>query len=456
MIQKHRNMETVQQDFGGSDHEASSKMCLLVRLALLLAFTVSALASISSKGLNQDSGGYLRSGRSLSSLSGEAIANRPWWRRLKIQFVSAPEEVIIFSWFFTYPSCVAWGMAICRGETVPSRSRRDDSTGQQNVTDIALEYPQVDGWRSNIKVQHIELPNIMFVKAHKVGSTSMMNHIRLIAARNGGHPDEYMYEVPPDRFYGKLNEQPLTGGMHIWTNHAPLAVLLHRSEDAVIKDSFKFTMVRDPLDRCLSAFYYYDASIKDHGWSTYTNEQRMLMKMETKSCAKRGDKETMIGEVEVHKGSTVEEIMDFYDLVGITALFMETLAIIKMVLGLRYGDMLSFNGKTSHKRIPLSEEPQEVLDHFSDLIDKEDVKLYLRANQALDKVIKKLQPDFTEVHKTIQWHLVKARDKCEDVMSPVLTNGFGCYRDGSCRVECLNNYSTSKGLWVLPKKRYSL
>ncbi|CAM9844125.1 unnamed protein product, partial [Discosporangium mesarthrocarpum] len=104
-----------------------------------------------------------------------------------------------------------------------------------------------------------ELPNILFVKPHKTGSSSMATLIRLIAARNGGLPGEYMYPLNYTiNFFGREELQPLEKGtLHIWTDHEYLRRLLQVAVPQVVERSFKLTLVRDPIDRCLSAFYYY-------------------------------------------------------------------------------------------------------------------------------------------------------------------------------------------------------
>ncbi|CAN0278036.1 unnamed protein product, partial [Discosporangium mesarthrocarpum] len=102
------------------------------------------------------------------------------------------------------------------------------------------------------------LPNIMFIKPHKVGSSSMSIVLRLIAARNNGVRREYMYTLSkPDYFYALEELQPLEKGLHLWGDHQTLSTLLQYGKPEIIEDSFKITLVRDPLDRCLSSFYYY-------------------------------------------------------------------------------------------------------------------------------------------------------------------------------------------------------
>ncbi|CAN0193868.1 unnamed protein product, partial [Discosporangium mesarthrocarpum] len=98
---------------------------------------------------------------------------------------------------------------------------------------------------------------IIYIKSHKVGSSSMYNFLRMVAARYGGFENEYLLFNKDDAFYGSWNRQPVRLGFHLWSEHLPLREIVALSAPQVLEESFKLTLVREPVARCLSAFYYY-------------------------------------------------------------------------------------------------------------------------------------------------------------------------------------------------------
>ncbi|CAM9250366.1 unnamed protein product [Discosporangium mesarthrocarpum] len=306
----------------------------------------------------------------------------------------------------------------------------------------------------------LDLPNIIFVKSHKVGSSSMSNLLRLIAVRNNGIPREYLYNVHANYFFARHEMLPLEPGMHIWTDHKPLSTLVKNSSPLVIRKSFKMTLVRKPLDRMLSAFYYYDISknktnrvgYRDNG--DFTSETFHFNGSEIK---------TQMFEVGPTWNASVEETMEWYDFIGITGRYTETLTALKMILGLRLGDMLYFDQKVSGtgnrvERPPVEEEDPAVIAHMKSLIEPLDEDLYQAANRRLSAVIAQLQPQFISEHRCIVEHLGRARRICanEREVYPV-PDGFGCFSQGVCRLSCLNGYANKNLLWAVdPPARIDL
>ncbi|CAM9594942.1 unnamed protein product [Discosporangium mesarthrocarpum] len=127
------------------------------------------------------------------------------------------------------------------------------------------------------------LPNILFIKPHKVGSSSMSTFVRLVAARNGGIRREYMYTLhTTDYFYAKKELQPLEEGLHIWGDHESLSDLLGSGGlPEIIEESFKVTLVRDPLNRCFSSFYYYDIERQQVDIQTLPTEELTRLKVKS-------------------------------------------------------------------------------------------------------------------------------------------------------------------------------
>ncbi|CAM9300295.1 unnamed protein product [Discosporangium mesarthrocarpum] len=346
-------------------------------------------------------------------------------------------------------------------------STSSDVSHPRRRMDISNQYAtredQIDRWWS--EVEHSVpweiggLPNIMFVKSHKVGSSSMSNLIRLIAARNGGIPREYFYTVTTtDYFYAKKELHPLEEGIHIWTDHQTLSSLLESGESMMIKESFKLALVRDPVDRCLSSFYYYRIS-KDRGLKLkhLSDKDLTQMKLEFDYCGKSAKLSAQMYEVGP-KGiaSSVEETLGFYDLVAVTGRYTESLAVMQMILGLRYGDMLYFNDKYHPgKRPPVSEEPPEVIEHMKSLVAQADWDLFYSADLQLTETIEMLEPEFTVVHNRLTESLTNARLHCDEEHAHLsrgyrLPEAMGCFSGGNCMLSCLNKFATDHDLWDGP------
>ncbi|CAM9535514.1 unnamed protein product [Discosporangium mesarthrocarpum] len=321
---------------------------------------------------------------------------------------------------------------------------------------------QIEHWWSEVEnrspAEHVEgLRNIIFVKPHKVGSSTMALYVRLIAARNGGIPYEYMYPQRKGYFFARTKVYPLEG-LHTWANHRPLTTLLTGSKHEVIEDSFKITLVRDPLDRCLSSFYWYKITKPEIDMGVISEEELTRQKLELDHCGKKVAWQTQMSEI-APKGdeSSVEEALAFYDLIGITGRYTESLAVMKMLLGLRYGDMLCVNDKYQPTiRPPISEEPPEVIEHMKTLVTQKDWDLFKAADRKLSKIIKKLQPEFSVVHTKLAKSISNALLQCDEDHGQVplgyqLPHGCGCFARGNCKLSCLNKYATDNDLWEIPK-----
>ncbi|CAM9649059.1 unnamed protein product [Discosporangium mesarthrocarpum] len=298
----------------------------------------------------------------------------------------------------------------------------------------------------------------MFVKPHKVGSSSMANLVRLIVARNGGIRREFMYPQYTADFFARAETHSLEEGPHIWADHHNLSYLMEIGEPKIIQESFKVTLVRDPVDRCLSSFYYYDIERENLNRNQMSEKELTRRKMEFNQCSKNEKIVAQMSEI-APKGdeSSVEETLAFYDLIGITGRYMESLAVMKMLLGLRYGDMLHFNDKFHpEKRPPITEEPSRVIEHVKTLIPPADWDLFNAANQRLSETIRKLEPEFSLVHSTLVETMTNSRLECDKEHGHVgkgymLPYGFGCFSQGSCKLSCLNKYATDNGLWDAPE-----
>ncbi|CAM9857215.1 unnamed protein product [Discosporangium mesarthrocarpum] len=319
---------------------------------------------------------------------------------------------------------------------------------------------QIDEWWASIEhaspVETVDLPNIVFIKPHKVGSSSMYYFLRTVAARYNGFQHEYFLVDSMENFFGAWKNQPVKSGLHLWSDHGRLNDLLQISTIQVLEQSFKLTLVREPVDRCFSAFYYYKCNADCHA---LPEEEMTQRKLDFKVCGSSSKSSTQMKEIApAGENSTVEETMAFYDFIGITGRFMESLTVIKMVLGLRYGDMLYYDSKISgrhrdsFKHPPIAEEPPEVIEHMKTLVGPQDKELFTAADQKLSEIIVKLEPEFSIVHARMVESLTAARLACgrKEGQDRRLRIASACFTYGSCRLSCLNKFAGDHSLWDVP------
>ncbi|CAM9576362.1 unnamed protein product [Discosporangium mesarthrocarpum] len=285
----------------------------------------------------------------------------------------------------------------------------------------------------------------------------MYNFLRTIAARYGGYEHEYLFHQKWHNFYGAESRPFVKPGFHLWSDHVRLRQIIMIGAPQAISESFKLTLVRNPLDRCLSAFYYYICTRTHTPWDMIPEDDMMKHKLEFHSCG--GGKKTATQMMEIAPSgasSTVEEALAFYNFIGVTERFMESLTVIKMLLGLRYGDMLYFDSKVSgsrNDRTPhptIAEEPEEFVTHLKTLIGSEDEELFAAANNMLTEIIANLEPEFSVVHDKVVKTVNQARFECGDQDDRPLLIAEACFTYGHCRLSCLNKFATDHDLWDVP------
>ncbi|CAM9630322.1 unnamed protein product [Discosporangium mesarthrocarpum] len=335
------------------------------------------------------------------------------------------------------------------------------------------------------------LPNLVFIKAHKVGGSTMGGIVRRIVSRHGGTPKEYNHRLKSKDFFAKkwnvpnLDEDPNVK-VHMWANHDRLSGLYIDSDEKVLKEAFKFALTRDPVDRCLSQFYYDYTSGWRRMWPDFVDEKGEYhpdpsghdrLTQAKIEYAHRCMSDSVFPYLQYKEDQTMLEVLDFFQLVGLTERWVETVAILKMKLGLNYGDILHLSVKTNNgefdasgkltangvARPPVSEEPQIVVDVINEfqetVLDKEFWKM---ASDRMDEQITKLTPDgFPEVRAKIERLLAELKEFCADEANyPSLTSEErriwiqdhndtrpDCYwGDNGCEILCMDTFAVQRGL----------
>ncbi|CAM9363142.1 unnamed protein product [Discosporangium mesarthrocarpum] len=345
-----------------------------------------------------------------------------------------------------------------------------DSNETKNSDVSTLEHPRQDS-----------VPNMMFVKPHKVGGSTMSGIVRRITARHGGNPSEYTARIRPLGFFGKKSNahlmEDMSVGMHMWANHGSCSALYSNTVPEVLEKAFKFTMTRDPVDRCLSQFYYdvHSGSRETMGalglaWGTVYKPGDPGVTRAVLNYIDRCVDNSVYHYVKCSEGDTLEDVMAFYDLVGTTERWLDTITIIKMHLGLNFGDVIHLSSKQDNgqlgpdarptamglSRPPVSEEPDEVLTAVSLRPETvEDLAFWDAANKQLDAWIERLRPEgFFEEREKLATLQEQVQVTCLAEAQTVVydENGerkqyVGCYwQDCGCGIPCLDRFSEERGL----------
>ena len=263
-----------------------------------------------------------------------------------------------------------------------------------------------------------QLPNLVFVKPHKVGGSTCAGVIRRIGQKHGlsGSTDAYWIKEEPG----------------VWANHMPRKQL-QKKIDTLSEETFILTWMRDPIERCLSNFYHIMG----------TRRRKELTGKRLQSFARQWCT-PILKEIGPPQASTNEDIFEYYDFIGVTERFAESMLVLKHKLSVDMGDMLYVRAKDSHKlhvdlakrvwvpHVPFrkqSAELKEIMNNFNYTV-QDDWEMLAKANELLDEEISKI-PNWKEELEMYRLMLEEA-----DLTCPYQTNCM--WKDNGCGQKCLD------------------
>ena len=226
----------------------------------------------------------------------------------------------------------------------------------------------------------------------------------------------------------------------VWANHGQYAKFPERLGE-LSGPKVVLAMMRNPLDRCLSAYYH----LKSHG---KPNDDKLIKHL--KSCNNFGIK--YLG---LPGDTSVEQIMDRYDFIGTTERYAESVVLLRHALPMEVtlGDVLYLKAKDSSKtgmrdgkgrkitsNVPYSKQSQRV----RDAVDKEfksnnerDYALWNAINARLDRLGEKVgKGKLAKELTSYKEMLAEAEGKC----GGFATNQTDCFFDDiGCGIKCLDS-----------------
>lgn len=277
--------------------------------------------------------------------------------------------------------------------------------------------------------------NVILLKTYKTGSSTASGVARRIAAHNG------LSGYDTDSF----TVEPLVAG-----DHASMAKLWPKVQRLHLP-SFIFTMVRDPVSRCLSHFYHGQVYMRKvpNTAAKKLAFLRACKNMQTDYMDPHATGRDFTGGcvTEGRKGPRdVAAVLAVYDFVGVTDEFETSMAVLADRLGVPQSDVLYLSSKVAGEQArtpiphpPLHEEPAAVQAFVKGefRVGNADFELWEEAK-------KRLREEASGVDVGgFQSLLSRATRQCEAVRFPAVGSGdSGCYwKDSGCGYACLDSVS---------------
>ncbi len=281
--------------------------------------------------------------------------------------------------------------------------------------------------------------NLLFLNGHRTGGSSMGGVARHIAARHG------LACASCSRTASVAAAEPRVFADHHSGSGAEVAAMVRSSH----KQVFTWGLVREPVARCLSAFYHPHVSRKgapaeDDELEAYARDR----------CSDRL----------WHYYSRAGRV----DFMGVTERFHESLVALAHLLALPLGDLLYVATKDSagrgeavlaagagqcllrplRPRLSLANHSARVRDWFRGPflpLNAHDLRLFKHANRRLDALRAQVGAHAFEYHVLLlEFHLAQARRRCRTLLPGDWSRCY--FRDHGCQFACLDAYALAHGL----------
>ena len=128
-------------------------------------------------------------------------------------------------------------------------------------------------------------------------------------------------------------------------NHATPSAKTMKYNQLVKSDSYLFTFVREPTKRAISNFFFDEVSRFKKEPHDVNFKKYMLGKATRNHYIQ--EMSPSAGLVVGSQNSTISQILNMYDFIGIVERFDESLVVLKLLLGLEYHDILYLSAKSS-------------------------------------------------------------------------------------------------------------
>jgi len=358
--------------------------------------------------------------------------------------------------------------------TLPSRSQSNKlcSSRSQNAY-------QNDGENLGIDM------NLFYVKVYKAASTTSSGVVRRIAIRNGLN---LACENIPEIVH---RDEPF-----VLAYHVKLSDLKPQIENNLAKQVFLFTMIRDPVERCLSHFYYSQVTQRRPKGGKFVPTIRHKLQFAKIACnnfcahfveptatageTQIGAKEprknynglqlseqklALWGQLRRHQPIVVDQIISKYRFIGVAHRFEESMVLLAFQLRLTLCDILVLKTKDSRasaKNIygqkmashpDLRQEPEEVQRFFNSTAflsaNRHEYELMAAAEAKMDALIAMVEDaGFSRALRAYRVLLDKAQLAC----GAQAENYHDCLMDDhGCGQQCLDRVCAAENATALQR-----
>ena len=170
------------------------------------------------------------------------------------------------------------------------------------ISQVAISLVLILSWKSLPILGSFLNKNLVYIKIPKTAGSTTSGCIRRIAAHNG--------------LAGVHNESWIVNEPGVSANHHSYRRLIFGIE-ALRKPAFIFTMVRDPLSRCLSEFYHFEFA-----------KRRAVNSAANKIKALEGCRDAAFHYLAPRGSVSIVDLIPIYDLIGVTELFDESIVLL--------------------------------------------------------------------------------------------------------------------------------
>jgi len=279
---------------------------------------------------------------------------------------------------------------------------------------------------------------LAYIKEHKVAGSTFAGVIRRIGERRN-------FQHTRDSYW--LDETTATKNPSVWANHGG-RVTIESQLQKQMPCAFFVTMIREPVDRCMSQYYYqfYKDGAEVHPGQAIKDKTEFMRALCSES------RETQY----ISPDGTADEsrAMDAFDFVAVTERFDESLVLLGKKLNASFVDLLYLAAKESgeagtrpkdHNRersvhIEFHEESREVKAAAEMIRRGTDASLLSLANNAFDKATAAYGPNFKADLQRFQDMLAVVEGKCRSRFDESCL-----WKDNGCGQDCIDEVAHEHG-----------
>ena len=295
--------------------------------------------------------------------------------------------------------------------------------------------------------------NVVYVKAKKVGGTTVSGILRHTA-----HHHHLRGYEDVGAFKHNTTKEPV-----IWADHADYAELRDLMSKRMKLPAMVVSWVRDPVSRCMSAYYYNYVSYHHHHESAHTKTEFMGKFCHNEQYTILAPSESVVRSEGLQSLPILDQLMAQYHFIGVAERFDESVVAMKNVLNLTLADVLHANSKVAGTR---GLAPHKTWANETEMVraagdgdafyaaNQLDFLLHVHANRVLDAVIAGI-PDFADQLNMYLSHNAAAQKFCAKSLNLPVPKEMGsqalpgCYRsDGGCAHACMDKYAKKYHLYA--------